>query len=220
MIKRTTTIISIQRLIFLIGLFVFLSSLASCDKSLDSKTPDIPVINFDNGQFDIQAVVLDTNATSSGPNLGSGTLSFRYSGDMSGNFSASGSLVINQNDSSGVAALLSIFEDIELDIFLEGLSLIAFQPTSDGKADVFALNSKVGIGFQSIKTGDIFGIGDLAQFNGALYKGLKISEFWSGDANFLETSEHAFVIADGVISIISRDNNLITGTFFGTTVSN
>lgn len=207
-----------------IWLFIVLLSLTSvylaCSKDIDSEEPR-PFLNIDNGFFEVETVIQEENSSdSSGMALGSGSLSFTYTGDINGTFFASGPLVSDQTAKDGVGAIITLVENVDFETFDEGFSLLAFHPTGDGKADVFILGTKYDSPLTSLKAGDVFGIGPLEPFNGLYLNGIDIIEFWKGEKNFIETADIAFVLTVGVIQIATRDSTHIRGSFFGTTHAN
>ncbi|RMD88075.1 MAG: hypothetical protein D6813_12635 [Calditrichaeota bacterium] len=193
----------------------------SCSKDNKPKEEVRPFLNIEKGTFDVDVIIQqpgETTGNSSGTPLGSGKLSFKYSGDIEGDYSVSGSLVVNQQEKQGVGAVLSLMEDLIFpDQINEALSILAFYPRGDGKADIFLLGNKTDFPVSSIEPGDVFGIGPLDPFNGLFLEGLDINEFWAGEANFLETAEKAFVMTAGFVEIVARDSSHIVGNFAGTT---
>ncbi|MFQ6115524.1 MAG: hypothetical protein ACE5NG_15805, partial [bacterium] len=170
-------------------------------------------------QFEVDVIVLQ-EGESGGDSLGSGSISFDFLGDISGTYSASGPLVSNQTENDGVGAILTLLEGEDLETTYEGLSLLGFHPTGDRKVDVFLLSTKIDAFLPAIEPGNSYGIGPLAPFNGLFLNGLDITEFWAGEANFIETADRAFVLKLGLVSIASRDSTHFTGSFFGTTHPN
>lgn len=204
----------LKKNLLLFGFFSCFLVLTSCGNELEITSKN-PYMIIEDGIFEVQSMILDTLAESAGPDLGSGTLSFKYSGDIEGTFSASGPLVENQTE-SGVGAVLSfILFNTQPASYLQGLELIAFNPTGNGKADALILFTKNGL--QSITAGDIHGVGSLEEFSVAFFTGLKISDFWKAEKNFVDVADKAFFLQGGALAFTSKNENEISGTFVGTT---
>jgi len=199
---------------WMIGLIPFL---LACESKIELKSGDQPYLLIENGKFSVDAVVIRSDTTWDGMPMGSGTLSFDYSGELTGKYDISGSLVRSQKNKDGVGALIAVIFDISFQIYQEGLSLIGFRPKGNGKADVFILATKRDVALDSLKAGDVYGIGSFAPFNGLFFVGLDIDEFWAGEKNFLQIADSAFVLTAGQIAIQSRDSTKIVGSFVGTT---
>jgi hypothetical protein len=187
----------------------------------DLKGPDPserPFLVIDNGRFEVDAVVVAEDSNSN--DLGSGSLSFSFSGDVSGTYSASGRLATNQKDHAGAGAVITLIENVDFNRIEEGFSVVGFHPIGGGRADVLVLGSKHLVSFASLKAGDTYGIGPDFPFNGLYLAGVNIDKFWAGAEDLLETANKAFVIRFGAISITARDSTHIIGTFLGTTDPN
>ncbi|MFQ5823358.1 MAG: hypothetical protein ACE5JB_04815 [bacterium] len=209
---------AINKSCFCVVLFGFSIIYIACSKGDDNNEDSRPFLNIENGQFEVDAILITENGIdSSASPYGSGSISFDFAGDITGTFSVSGALDSNQTENDGVLAILNVFEDEEFETINEFLSLLGFHPTGDGKADVFVLGSKSDFPLSSIEPDNSYGIGTSAPFNGYFLKGLDIAEFWAGETNFIETADKAFVLTVGLISFASRDSTHFTGSFFGTT---
>ncbi len=197
-----------------LGLFAWL---VACGPATQKTKTTGPFLTIQNGRFEVTSVYLTTDVVPSGQAMGSGNLSFDFSGDTSGTFIASGPLVSNQTQNIGVGAFIVRIWDEDYSIFREGMSVLGFYPKSNGKADVFVLGTKTDVLLDSIKAGNIYGIGPNNRFNGLYLKGINISDFWQGEKNFIEAADQAFIIQEGLIGIDARDSTHVAGIFSGTT---
>lgn len=189
----------------------------ACQKPNDTSNADTPFLEISNGQFEIHAVILNPDGTTPGNAMGSGTLTFDYSGDSSGSFFASGALLNNQTEHAAVGALLDKIPDEDYGGNNEGLSIMGFRPVADGKADIFILGTKTDVELDSIKAGHNYGIGPLDRFNGVYFQGLSIPAFWAGRENLLEVAERSYILTSGIIVFTFRDSTHFRGTFSGRT---
>ena len=204
-------------LLFFAVLLAFTHLGIGCGKEGEKAKNPGPFLSIQDGHFQIEASILAENATSAGPALGSGSLSFNFSGDTSGTYAISGALVDDQTENQGVGAILAPIDDEEFGTVIESFVIIGFDPTGRGKADIFLLSTKIGVVLDSITAGNTYGIGAFADFNGLFFNGLNISEFWAGERNFIDIADRAFIIEEGIIQITATDSTHISGTFFGTT---
>jgi hypothetical protein len=173
------------------------------------------VLQIDDGEFEVEAIIIQGIDPGTGPR-GSGSLSFTFTGDDSGSFSASGPLTTGQTDSAGVGAVINQIENPDLLLVEETFSLIAFRPTGDGKADVFIVGGPNAV--DAFDPGLFYSIGPSGFFSTGLFlRGIEIPTFWAGQTNFLDTAQQAFVLHTGALFISTRDGAQLTGTFTGQT---
>ncbi|MFQ5603343.1 MAG: hypothetical protein ACE5HS_08760 [bacterium] len=205
-----------SRLIFVLALCGFI---AACGTDSENKQEPAPIVNITNGQFDVVAIMPEDLTNEDGAPFGSGSLSFKYSGDDSGAFSVSGPLAIGQIQNDAVGATLVKLEENDLGTQNEGFTVVGFHPLGNGKADIFVLGTKTNTSVLPIKNGDAFGIGPLEFFNGLFLKGIKISDWWDVNTNKLEVAEIAYTIESGFIQFATRDSTHFRGTFAGTTAT-
>ncbi len=152
---------------YLLALFLGASIiLLSCGKNSVGNEEQRSFLNIDNGQFNVNVIVVDVTDDGSGPR-GSGSVSFDFSGDITGSFSASGLLTTAQTDTQGVGAVITKIENPDFDRFDEVISLLAFNPTGNGKADVFILGSTTPV--DSLQTGTSYLINPLGPFTTAVF---------------------------------------------------
>lgn len=201
-------------------LFTAVLLFPACNSTPDFANQELPFMEIQNGQFEVDAILTINSADTGGMLLGSGSVSFSFSGDTSGTYSAAGSLLLNQSDTSGVGAILNRIENLDLNTVDEGFTLLAFFPTGDGKTDILTIGTKLFSPVDTLQQGFVYGIGPNSAFLAAYFKGLQISDFWSGQANFFDASEKAFNFTLGTVFISERDSTHITGTFAATTDPN
>lgn len=199
------------------ALSIFLLLLSACDSRPEFTEQVAPFMEIIDGQFDVNAVLTINTANPTDSLLGSGSLSFDFNGDTSGTFSATGALVNNQSTVSGVGAVLDRVDNLDFNTIDEGLSLLAFIPLGNGKADIFSLGTRLTNPVDSVQAGESFAIGPNAPFVAAYFKGVNITDFWRGSSNLFETAEAAFGFTAGSIFISERDSLHIRGNFFCTT---
>ncbi|MFQ5752942.1 MAG: hypothetical protein ACE5HI_13190 [bacterium] len=180
----------------------------------DIKNEPIITIDITIGEFDVHAVPLEnSNNPNQGP-LGSGSLSFFFSGNDSGTFNVSGSLATNQKQNDGVGALIGPFE--VQDVQGEGFSMLGFHPIGNDKAEIFLIGASGNVTpLQSLVPGN-YPIGPSAPFTGFYLMGIKIVEFWAGDKDLIKAADKAYVISQGILTIGIRDSTHLTGSFSGT----
>lgn len=203
---------------FVGGLILFFCACGG-DKAVDTSNPFLIV---QEGEFEVEAVITGSDMLLVGA-LGSGTLSFRFSGDITGTFSVSGALESSQTDNEGCGSLIIKTEDDITGRLNEGFSVLGFRPTDSNKADVFLLGTRRDAPLSAIEAGVDYGIGPLGAFVALYIVGVDIEEFWAAGetgTDLTEVSERVFQLALGVISITSRDSTRITGAFSGTTDAN
>ncbi|MFQ5771179.1 MAG: hypothetical protein ACE5HX_11625 [bacterium] len=192
-----------------------------CGKDNNNTKESTSFLNIENGHFEVDAIILtDNSSINSGTPLGSGSLSFEFTGDDSGTFSVSGSLVSQQTQNNAVGAIVVKLEENDVGTLNEGFSIVGFHPRGDGKADVFVLGTKNSVSLFPFKSGDVFGIGTFDPFNGLYLQGIKIEDWWDERTNKLEVSDKAFTLEAGIIQFTFRDSTHISGIFFGTTDTN
>ncbi|MCI0698908.1 hypothetical protein L0337_43770 [candidate division KSB1 bacterium] len=221
MTKLSTALAAIRhnRLAVLIGpLFVFI--FVACEPDFKTNTKSQPFLTIENGQFDVNAIIIDDSTDLNTSARGSGSFAFDYKGDISGRFSVSGTLVFNQATNDAAGAVVEQFEDPVAGIPAEALSLVGFHPTGNGKADIIVLGTKSQASPSPFKAGDIHGIGPSGSFNGLFLSGIAIADFWAGEKNLIDASDRAFVFTAGFIRFDSRDSTHVTGSFATTTDPN
>ena len=147
-------------------------------------------------------------------------MSFGFSGDITGTYSANGQLLLNQADSSGVGAVLDRVNNLDFNTIDEGFSILGFLPKGGGKADIFSVGTQLFAPVDSLEAGRTFGIGPGGSFVGAYFKGVAITDFWSGNVNLFQAAEKAFGFTAGTLFLSTRDSTHINGRFTATTAPN
>lgn len=182
----------------------------------DFNEEPIITVDIENGQFDVNAALLDTNNINFQDSLGNGSLSFTFKGDISGTFNISGSLESNQKSNDGVGALVGPLE--ARDMQGEGFSLLGFHPTDGRKADIFLVGMRQDVPpLPSITPGN-YGIGPFAPFLGIYLIGVDIDEFWKApttQTDLIQVSDKAYIISEGILTVAVRDSMHIVGSFSG-----
>ena len=205
---------SLKKNFLLAIFFVFSAICINCGNGGGINEEERPFLVIESGRFDLNAIVQEGGSVNNSTALGSGSLSFSFTGDIAGSYSASGPLVEAQTD-TGVGAILTLIEDIDFERFNEALSMLAILPTGNGQADVFVIGSNAAV--DTLEPDLFYAIGPSGLFNGLFLNGIDIQEFWAGQSNFIEIADRAFVITAGEVFISNRDSTRITGTFAGTT---
>jgi hypothetical protein len=203
-----------KRIWLVLALTGFLLPLVSCGDNLDEEP--IITVDIENGQFEVDAVLLPSSGSNAQGPLGSGSLSFTFKGDLSGTFKVSGSLSSNQTANEGVGALVGPYESN--DVKGEGFSFLGFRPTGNGKADIFLVGMRQDIPPLSSITPGNYGIGPFGRFLGIYVIGVDIDEFWKAQTtqtDLIPVSERAYVMSEGILKIAVRDSTRLVGTFSG-----